>query len=187
MSRQPSTDASLPAVLASSPATYPLIAQDATPVRPRRRRTRTGQSVFGTELPPTALHTAASMASMLPKFSGLDVNFWLFVFSWRYRKLVRKWDNRINDVPSEKRVNWVGRDDWIFMFRTDLQTGWACYQFILRLFEKGAYRYYHLQSGCGAWSTWNGFCLGFQKGISKTKINASMKMYCFQWDVMKQM
>lgn len=103
MSQRPASDASLPAVLPSSPATYPMIAQ--TPKRPGRART--GSSIFGTDVPPSTQHLAPSMASMLPKFDGPDVNFWLFVFSWRYRRLVRKWDNRVTVAPSERRVNWV--------------------------------------------------------------------------------
>ena len=60
--------------------------------------------MFGTE--PPAVHMAPSMASVFPRFEGPDINFWLFCFSWRYRRLLRNWEDRV--TSKDRRVNWTG-------------------------------------------------------------------------------
>ncbi|PWN48233.1 hypothetical protein IE53DRAFT_370801 [Violaceomyces palustris] len=57
--------------------------------------------------PPLANALAPSLTSVFPRFSYPDVNFWIWVFGWRYRNVVRGWQNNIG-TSLERRVNWSG-------------------------------------------------------------------------------
>ncbi|KAF8559308.1 hypothetical protein OG21DRAFT_1503209 [Imleria badia] len=52
---------------------------------------------------------APSLASVFPRFSYPDVNFWIWVFGKRYREVVRGWEASIRDGGSnDRRLNWSG-------------------------------------------------------------------------------
>lgn len=57
--------------------------------------------------PPAATAMAPSMTSVFPRFSYPDVNFWIWVFGWRYRTIVRSWERNIG-TGMEQSVNWSG-------------------------------------------------------------------------------
>jgi 8-oxo-dGTP pyrophosphatase MutT (NUDIX family) len=57
--------------------------------------------------PPAATAMAPSMTSVFPRFSYPDVNFWIWVFGWRYRNVVRSWERNIG-TGMEQSVNWSG-------------------------------------------------------------------------------
>ncbi|KDN42628.1 hypothetical protein K437DRAFT_263741 [Tilletiaria anomala UBC 951] len=57
--------------------------------------------------PPHANLLAPSMTSVFPKFSYPDVNFWIWVFGWRYRAIVRGWERGLG-TGMERGVNWSG-------------------------------------------------------------------------------
>ncbi|KAG2155425.1 hypothetical protein DEU56DRAFT_906627 [Suillus clintonianus] len=52
---------------------------------------------------------APSLASVFPRFSYPDVNFWIWVFGKRYREVVRGWEASVREGGSNvRRVNWSG-------------------------------------------------------------------------------
>jgi 8-oxo-dGTP pyrophosphatase MutT (NUDIX family) len=52
---------------------------------------------------------APSLASVFPKFSYPDVNFWIWVFGKRYREVVRGWEASVRaDGTNDRRINWSG-------------------------------------------------------------------------------
>ncbi|KAF9243895.1 hypothetical protein BU15DRAFT_86321 [Melanogaster broomeanus] len=52
---------------------------------------------------------APSLASVFPRFSYPDVNFWIWVFGKRYREVVRGWEASIREGGSnDRRLNWSG-------------------------------------------------------------------------------
>ncbi|KAG9314567.1 hypothetical protein JVU11DRAFT_5368 [Chiua virens] len=52
---------------------------------------------------------APSLASVFPRFSYPDVNFWIWVFGKRYREVVRGWEASIREGGSnDRRLNWAG-------------------------------------------------------------------------------
>ncbi|UZJ54728.1 hypothetical protein CBS101457_004048 [Exobasidium rhododendri] len=57
--------------------------------------------------PPQASAMAPSMTSVFPRFSYPDVNFWIWVFGFRYRTIVRSWERNIG-TGMEQTVNWSG-------------------------------------------------------------------------------
>ncbi|KAF5345870.1 hypothetical protein D9757_006281 [Collybiopsis confluens] len=53
---------------------------------------------------------APSLASVFPKFSYPDVNFWIWVFGKRYREIVRGWEASIRSGGvNDRRINWSGQ------------------------------------------------------------------------------
>lgn len=48
-----------------------------------------------------------SLTSVFPRFSNADVNFWIWIFGFRYRTVVRNWE-RCLGTPMERRFNWSG-------------------------------------------------------------------------------
>ncbi|KIK71413.1 hypothetical protein GYMLUDRAFT_211645 [Collybiopsis luxurians FD-317 M1] len=53
---------------------------------------------------------APSLASVFPKFSYPDVNFWIWVFGKRYREIVRGWEAGIRSGgANDRRINWSGQ------------------------------------------------------------------------------
>jgi len=54
-------------------------------------------------------HVAPSLASVFPRFSYPDVNFWIWVFGKRYREVVRGWEASVrNGGANDRRINWSG-------------------------------------------------------------------------------
>ncbi|KAJ7630581.1 hypothetical protein FB45DRAFT_915926 [Roridomyces roridus] len=52
---------------------------------------------------------APSLASVFPRFSYPDVNFWIWVFGKRYREVVRGWEASIRGGgTNDRRINWSG-------------------------------------------------------------------------------
>ncbi|THV06047.1 hypothetical protein K435DRAFT_826127 [Dendrothele bispora CBS 962.96] len=52
---------------------------------------------------------APSLASVFPKFSYPDVNFWIWVFGKRYREVIRGWEASVrNGGVNDRRINWSG-------------------------------------------------------------------------------
>lgn len=52
---------------------------------------------------------APSLASVFPRFSYPDVNFWIWVFGKRYREVIRGWESSMREGGSnDKRLNWTG-------------------------------------------------------------------------------
>ncbi|OAX44853.1 hypothetical protein K503DRAFT_764734 [Rhizopogon vinicolor AM-OR11-026] len=52
---------------------------------------------------------APSLASVFPRFSYPDVNFWIWVFGKRYREVVRGWEASVRSGGSNvRRINWSG-------------------------------------------------------------------------------
>ncbi|KAJ3881197.1 hypothetical protein F5051DRAFT_124584 [Lentinula edodes] len=53
---------------------------------------------------------APSLASVFPRFSYPDVNFWIWVFGKRYREVVRGWEASIRSGGvNDRRINWSGQ------------------------------------------------------------------------------
>ncbi|KAF9270556.1 hypothetical protein L218DRAFT_983044 [Marasmius fiardii PR-910] len=53
---------------------------------------------------------APSLASVFPRFSYPDVNFWIWVFGKRYRDVVRGWEASIRSGGvNDRRINWSGQ------------------------------------------------------------------------------
>ncbi|KAG8952980.1 hypothetical protein FRC04_003432 [Tulasnella sp. 424] len=51
-----------------------------------------------------------SMTCVFPRFSIPDVNFWIWVFGKRYRRVVRGWEYSIREGgAADRRVNWSGQ------------------------------------------------------------------------------
>ncbi|EPQ27511.1 uncharacterized protein PFL1_05049 [Pseudozyma flocculosa PF-1] len=57
--------------------------------------------------PPQAHALAPSLSSTFPRFSYPDVNFWIWVFGYRYRSVVRGWTASVG-TPAERKANWSG-------------------------------------------------------------------------------
>ncbi|KAF9015032.1 hypothetical protein BDQ17DRAFT_1340371, partial [Cyathus striatus] len=53
-------------------------------------------------------YVAPSLASVFPKFSYPDVNFWIWVFGRRYREVVRGWEASLRAGVNDRRINWSG-------------------------------------------------------------------------------
>ncbi|KAG6814022.1 hypothetical protein H0H92_003872 [Tricholoma furcatifolium] len=52
---------------------------------------------------------APSLASVFPRFSYPDVNFWIWVFGKRYRAVVRGWEASVRSGGgNDRRINWSG-------------------------------------------------------------------------------
>ncbi|KAF8649724.1 hypothetical protein AX16_005496 [Volvariella volvacea WC 439] len=52
---------------------------------------------------------APSLASVFPRFSYPDVNFWIWVFGKRYREVVREWEASVRSGGiNDRRINWSG-------------------------------------------------------------------------------
>ncbi|KAL0950751.1 hypothetical protein HGRIS_007521 [Hohenbuehelia grisea] len=52
---------------------------------------------------------APSLASVFPRFSYPDVNFWIWVFGKRYRAVVQGWEASVRAGGSnDRRINWSG-------------------------------------------------------------------------------
>ncbi|KAF9568532.1 hypothetical protein CPC08DRAFT_702545 [Agrocybe pediades] len=52
---------------------------------------------------------APSLASVFPRFSYPDVNFWIWVFGKRYREVIRGWEASVRDGgTNDRRINWSG-------------------------------------------------------------------------------
>ncbi|KAG5728574.1 hypothetical protein E4T56_gene19638 [Termitomyces sp. T112] len=52
---------------------------------------------------------APSLASVFPRFSYPDVNFWIWVFGKRYRAVVRGWEASVRSGgTNDRRINWSG-------------------------------------------------------------------------------
>ncbi|KAG6910554.1 hypothetical protein DXG01_009504 [Tephrocybe rancida] len=52
---------------------------------------------------------APSLASVFPRFSYPDVNFWIWVFGKRYRSVVRGWEASVRSGgTNDRRINWSG-------------------------------------------------------------------------------
>lgn len=71
------------------------------------RRIDTGSSPFSTRMPPAASVRAPSMAAIFPTFTSLDLNFFLWLFGSKYRRLLRRWEGR-QGSGSERGFNWEG-------------------------------------------------------------------------------
>ncbi|KAF7784694.1 hypothetical protein Agabi119p4_859 [Agaricus bisporus var. burnettii] len=54
-------------------------------------------------------YVAPSLASVFPKFSYPDVNFWIWVFGKRYREVIRGWETSLRGGGvNDRRINWSG-------------------------------------------------------------------------------
>ncbi|KAH7100206.1 hypothetical protein BKA62DRAFT_707122 [Auriculariales sp. MPI-PUGE-AT-0066] len=85
--------------------TLDLLALLHPPRRPKLPLEPDADGLFGLEMAP-------SMASMFPRFSYPDVNFWIWVFGRRYRTVIRGWETslRSDASPTERhRINWIGQ------------------------------------------------------------------------------
>ncbi|KAK2462018.1 hypothetical protein APHAL10511_006481 [Amanita phalloides] len=52
---------------------------------------------------------APSLASVFPRFSYADVNFWIWVFGKRYREVIRGWEASLRaGGVNDRRINWSG-------------------------------------------------------------------------------
>ncbi|SJL05852.1 uncharacterized protein ARMOST_09188 [Armillaria ostoyae] len=52
---------------------------------------------------------APSLASVFPRFSYPDVNFWIWLFGKRYREVIRGWEASVRSGNSnDRRINWSG-------------------------------------------------------------------------------
>ncbi|PFH50758.1 hypothetical protein AMATHDRAFT_3613 [Amanita thiersii Skay4041] len=52
---------------------------------------------------------APSLASVFPRFSYPDVNFWIWVFGKRYREVIRGWEASLRaGGVNDRRINWSG-------------------------------------------------------------------------------
>lgn len=78
------------------PGGYP--SPKSTRIKPNQPARRAGRSLN------------ASTTSVLPTFSFPDVDFFVWVFGRRYRRIIRSWDSSV-DRPSSsysRRINWSG-------------------------------------------------------------------------------
>lgn len=50
---------------------------------------------------------APSLVEVFPQFSYPDVNFWIWIFGWRYRMIQRGWERSIG-TEMERRTHWSG-------------------------------------------------------------------------------
>ncbi|KAN0065793.1 hypothetical protein ACQY0O_000923 [Thecaphora frezii] len=57
--------------------------------------------------PPQSHALAPSLTSVFPRFSYPDVNLWIWLFGWRYRNVVRGWEQSVG-TRLERKVNWSG-------------------------------------------------------------------------------
>lgn len=57
-----------------------------------QQRVNTGSSFFSTQMPASASLRAPSMAAVFPTFTSIDVNFLLYLFGSKYRRLLRQWE-----------------------------------------------------------------------------------------------
>ncbi|KAF8971458.1 hypothetical protein BDZ97DRAFT_1913936 [Flammula alnicola] len=54
-------------------------------------------------------YVAPSLASVFPRFSYPDVNFWIWVFGKRYREVIRGWEASVREGgTNDRRINWSG-------------------------------------------------------------------------------
>ncbi|KAG2023597.1 hypothetical protein CC2G_001231 [Coprinopsis cinerea AmutBmut pab1-1] len=54
-------------------------------------------------------YVAPSLASVFPRFSYPDVNFWIWVFGKRYREVIRGWEASVRvGGTNDRRINWSG-------------------------------------------------------------------------------
>ncbi|KDR84852.1 hypothetical protein GALMADRAFT_131629 [Galerina marginata CBS 339.88] len=54
-------------------------------------------------------YIAPSLASVFPRFSYPDVNFWIWVFGKRYREVIRGWEASVREGgTNDRRINWSG-------------------------------------------------------------------------------
>jgi len=54
-------------------------------------------------------YVAPSLASVFPRFSYPDVNFWIWLFGKRYREVVRGWEASVRaGGTNDRRINWSG-------------------------------------------------------------------------------
>jgi len=54
-------------------------------------------------------YIAPSLASVFPRFSYPDVNFWIWIFGKRYREVVRGWEASVRGGgTNDRRINWSG-------------------------------------------------------------------------------
>lgn len=54
-------------------------------------------------------YVAPSLASVFPRFSYPDVNFWIWVFGKRYREVIRGWESSVRaGGVNDRRINWSG-------------------------------------------------------------------------------
>lgn len=54
-------------------------------------------------------YVAPGLASVFPRFSYPDVNFWIWVFGKRYREVVRGWEASVRaGGTNDRRINWSG-------------------------------------------------------------------------------
>ncbi|KXN83624.1 hypothetical protein AN958_01190 [Leucoagaricus sp. SymC.cos] len=54
-------------------------------------------------------YVAPSLASVFPRFSYPDVNFWIWVFGKRYREVIRGWEASLRaGGVNDRRINWSG-------------------------------------------------------------------------------
>ncbi|KAF9535476.1 hypothetical protein CPB83DRAFT_912535 [Crepidotus variabilis] len=54
-------------------------------------------------------YVAPSLASVFPRFSYPDVNFWIWVFGKRYREVIRGWEASVRGgSANDRRINWSG-------------------------------------------------------------------------------
>lgn len=52
---------------------------------------------------------APSLASVFPRFSYPDVNFWIWLFGKRYREVIRGWEASVRSGNNnDRRINWSG-------------------------------------------------------------------------------
>ncbi|KAF5374903.1 hypothetical protein D9758_000480 [Tetrapyrgos nigripes] len=85
----------------------PLSTKESTPLSPAVMQLR-----YHSPASPEGLRmevVAPSLASVFPKFSYPDVNFWIWVFGKRYREVVRGWEASVrNGGINDRRINWSG-------------------------------------------------------------------------------
>lgn len=92
------TTVSLTSLLSTPPSRLPSVLRSiATQIR----------SELHLNPPQLADAKSPSLASVFPRFSNADVNFWIWVFGFRYRTVVRNWE-RCLGTPMERRFNWSG-------------------------------------------------------------------------------
>lgn len=111
-------DPGLPAVN-PSPATYPFLEPQPSsagstpwPSRPgsaassgAHSRQSPGSFPLETEPTKSTSHRAPALSSVMPRFEGPDLNLLLWIFSWRYRRLLGQWNTA---SIQDRRVNWAG-------------------------------------------------------------------------------
>ncbi|GAA99377.1 uncharacterized protein L969DRAFT_86609 [Mixia osmundae IAM 14324] len=81
--------------LETSPATYPL-----NPALPSVSQSNAGRK---------SSQIAPPVSSIFPRFTFWDINFWIYVLGWRYRRLVDQWHAReALSGAADRRTNWAG-------------------------------------------------------------------------------